>query len=66
MQFPNYTSPIGLLPRGRDLRGHGAGSRWCSSLDELSSFESYLQAHAALRAITGIEPVEVAVSYEYV
>jgi len=48
------------------LRDHGTGNRWCKSLTEVSTFKDYIAGHPAICAVAGMEPVEVALTYEYV
>ena len=46
------------------LRDRGTGNRWCKSLAEISTFKDYIAGHPAIRAVSGMEPVEVALTYE--
>jgi len=48
------------------LRSHGSGNRWCQTRDDIAMFEDYLGCHPALEAVSGVDPIEVALTYEYV
>ena len=48
------------------LHGQGSGNRWCKTPADIASFDEYLAGHPALHAVLGVDPVEVALSYEYV
>ena len=44
----------------------GSGNRWCKAMAEIANFEAYLATQPALRAVAHVEPLEVALTYDYV
>jgi hypothetical protein len=52
------------FPSVSELTSIGNGNRWCSSPDELSSFEGFVVAHPATAAVSSRRDGEVKLTYD--